>query len=225
MGGGPNRGGYIIPTLGLWNHFDEIDFDALPESFVLKCTHDSGSIVLVPDKTKMDKAAARKKLEKGLRTDYYFANKEWPYKNVPRRIIAEPYLTDESGVELKDYKIFNFDGEPKLIQVDYGRFAEHKRNLYTTDWQYVEASIRYPTDPNHKIDEPKGLQEMLELAHKLSEGYPHVRTDFYNIDGKILFGELTLLHGSGMEPFSPPAFGLQMGRWLKLSSGGGYPDQ
>lgn len=215
---------YIIPTLGVWEHFDEIDFDGLPEQFVLKCTHDSGGVVLVADKSKLDKKAAKRKIEKHLKYNYYYGGREWPYKNVPPRIIAEPYLTDESGTELKDYKIFNFDGQPKLIQVDYGRFAEHKRNLYSTDWQYIEASILYPTDPDHQIEKPKNLDKMLELAHKLSEGYPHVRTDFYNIDGKILFGELTLLHGSGFEKFTPPALGEQMGQWLKLPSGGGYPD-
>ena len=212
---------YIIPTLGVWEHFDDIDFDKLPDQFVLKCTHDSGGVVIVKDRSQFDRKAAKQKIEKCLRQNFYFAGREWPYKNVPHRIIAEPYLTDESDVELKDYKIFNFDGQPKMIQVDYDRFAEHKRNLYTTDWKYIEAVICYPTDPSHKIACPKNLEKMLELAHTLSEGYPHVRTDFYNIDGRILFGELTLCHGAGMEIFDPPEFGLTVGKWLKLPSGGG----
>lgn len=210
---------HVIPTLGVWDHFVEIDFDELPDQFVLKCTHDSGGLVIVKDKSRLDKKAANKKIEKCLKRNFYYAGREWPYKNVPPRIIAEPYLTDESGIELKDYKIFNFDGVPKLIQVDYGRFIEHKRNLYSTDWQYIEAAIEYPTDPEHHISKPKNLDDMLELAHKLSAGYPHVRTDFYNIDGKILFGELTLLHGAGFEKFMPPELGLQMGQWLTLPTG------
>lgn len=211
---------YVIPTLGVWNHFDEIDFNRLPNRFVLKCTHDSGGLVIVRDKNNLDKRAARHKIEKCLRRNFYYTGREWPYKNVPSRIIAEPYLTDESGVELKDYKIFNFDGTPNLIQVDYGRFAKHKRNLYTTDWKYIEAAIQYPTDPTHQIAEPKKLDKMLELAHKLSEGFPHVRTDFYNIEGRILFGELTLNHGSGFEKFTPPELAVKMGQWLTLPSGG-----
>ena len=211
---------YVIPTLGVWEHFDEIDFDALPDRFVLKCTHDSGGVVIVKDKNCFDKKTAKRKIEKCLKRNFYYLGREWPYKNVPPRIIAEPYLTDESEVELKDYKIFNFDGMPHLIQVDYDRFTLHKRNLYSTDWKYIEAAIQYPTDPDHMIAEPQKLDEMLELAHKLSEGFPHVRTDFYNIEGRILFGELTLNHGSGFERFTPPELALSMGQWLTLPSGG-----
>ncbi len=212
---------YIIPTIGVWNHFDEIDFDKLPDQFVLKCTHDSGGIVIVKDRSKFDRRSAKRKIERCLRRNYFYIGREWPYKNVPPRIIAEPYLTDESGEELKDYKIFNFDGQPKMIQVDYGRFTEHKRNLYTTDWKYIEAVIKFPTDSSHQIPRPQSLEKMLELAHKLSDGYPHVRTDFYNIDGRILFGELTLCHGAGTEKFDPPEFALTVGKWLQLPSGGG----
>lgn len=212
---------YIIPTLGVWEHFDEIDFDRLPDQFVLKCTHDSGGLVIVKDKNSFNKKAARHKLEKCLKKNFFYPGREWPYKDIRPRIIAEPYLTDESGVELKDYKIFTFDGRPNLIQVDYDRFALHKRNLYTTDWQYIEATIQYPTDPAHQIARPENLEKMLALASALSQGYPHIRTDFYNIDGRILFGELTLNHGAGFEKFTPPELALTMGQWLRLPSGGG----
>ncbi len=213
---------YIIPTLGVWKHFDDIDFDTLPNQFVLKCTHDSGGLVIVKDKSKLDKRSAKKKLEKSLKRNFYWVGREWPYKNVPPRIIAEKYMTDESGIELKDYKIFNFNGEPKLIQVDYDRFVEHKRNLYTTDWQYIEAAINYPTDPNHQINRPKQLEKMLDLARKLSDGIPHVRTDFYCIDDRIYFGELTFYHASGFAWFKPESFNQEMGEWLKLPRGGTY---
>lgn len=216
---------YIIPTLGVWEHFDDIDFDTLPNQFVLKCTHDSGGLVIVKDKSKLDKKFAKQKIEHCLKRNYYWAGREWPYKNVPPRIIAEKYMTDESGIELKDYKIFNFEGEPKLIEVDYDCFVEHKRNLYTTDWQYIEAAIQYPTDPNHQIDRPKQLEKMLELARKLSEGIPHVRTDFYCIDDRIYLGELTFYHGSGFEKFDPESLGEEMGKWLKLPGGGVHADK
>lgn len=214
-------GEYIIPTLGVWEHFDDIDFDKLPDQFVLKCNHDSGGLVICRNKSKLDINSARKKINKCLKHNYYWGNREWPYKNVSPKIIAEKYMTDESGVELKDYKIFNFDGEPKLIEVDYNRFVEHKRNLYTTDWQYIEAAIQYPTDPNHQIDRPKQFEKMLELARKLSEGIPHVRTDFYCIDDKIYFGELTFYHESGFGKYTPESLGKEMSKWLKLP-GGGY---
>ena len=207
---------YIIPTLGVWDRFDDIYFDQLPDQFVLKCTHDSGGLVICRDKSKFDIRAARKKINRCLKRNYYWSGREWPYKNVKPRIIAEKYMTDESGTELKDYKIFNFDGKAKLIQVDYDRFVEHKRNLYTIDWQYVQATIQYPTDPNHHIERPKQLEKMLELAHNLSEGISHVRTDFYCIDDKVYFGEMTFYHGSGFEEFSPEEWDLKLGKMLKL---------
>lgn len=211
---------YIIPTLGVWNHFDEIDFEQLPEQFVLKCTHDSGSIVICKDKATFDKKAAKKKLERGLRYNYYYAGGfEWPYKNVKPRIIAEKFMVDESRTELKDYKVFNFNGEPKIIQVDYDRFVEHKRNLYTTDWKYIEAAIEFATDESHQIPKPKRLDEMLKLASKLAANIPHVRTDFYSIDDKIYFGEMTFYHGAGFEKFTPEDFGLKLGNCVNIQEG------
>ena len=125
-------------------------------------------------------------------------------------------MVDESGTELKDYKIFNFNGVPKMIEVDYNRFIGHKRNLYTTDWNYMDVRIHYPNDPTVQIAKPVCLDQMLELAGKLSEGIPHVRTDFYVINGKIYFGELTFFHGAGWDKFTPESFGEEMGSWLKL---------
>ena len=213
---------YIIPTLGVWNNPDEIDFDFLPEQFVLKCNHNSGTgLCICTDKSELDIPNVKKGLRKGMADNYYLHGREWPYKDVPRKIIAEKYLVDESGKELKDYKVFNFNGEPKIIQVDYDRFVGHKRNLYTTDWKYIEASIEFPTDKSHQIPKPEAMDKMLELATKLSKGFPHVRTDFYSIEDKIYFGELTLYHGSGYETFTPSSLGEQMGEWLHLPSGGG----
>lgn len=211
---------YIIPTLGVWEKFDDIDFGSLPEQFVLKCTNDSGGVVICRDKNKFDKTAAKKKINKGLRENFFYFGREWPYKNIKPRIIAEKYMTDESGTELKDYKFFNFDGKPKLIQVDYDRFVEHKRNLYTTDWKYIEAAIQYPTDRDHIIKKPEVLDQMIAIAEKLSAGIQHVRTDFYCIDEKVYFGELTFYHESGFGKFEPERLDIEMGSWIKLPSGG-----
>lgn len=217
---------HIIPTLGVWDKFDDIDFDSLPNQFVLKCTHDSGGLAIVTDKNAFladDEAGgqkgitvARKKLTKSLKRNYYYLGREWPYKNVPPRIIAEKYMVDESGTELKDYKVHNFDGEPKLISVDYGRFTEHKRNLYGTDWSFIDAQIQYQKDANHVIDRPKTLEKMLECAKVLSRGIPYVRTDFYSIDDKVLFGEMTFYHGSGFEKFSPEEFEKKLGELINV---------
>lgn len=208
---------YIIPTLGVWEKFCDIDFRSLPEQFVLKCTHDSGGIVVCRDKRELDMHYAKKKIERSLKQNYYYLGREWPYKNVPPRIIAEPYLVDESGMELKDYKFFCFNGEPKLVQVDFGRFDVHRRNLYTTGWDYVDASIKFPKDPGTQIPRPQGLEKMLEIAGILSKGIPHVRVDLYSINGKIYFGELTMYHGGGMEKFTPKELGMRMGEWIQIS--------
>lgn len=207
---------YLIPTLGVWDKFDDIDFEKLPDAFVLKCTHNSGGLVLCQDKSKLDIQAAKKKINASLSENYYWYSREWPYKNVKPRIIAEPYMVDESGTELKDYKIFNFHGVPKIIEVDYNRFIGHKRNLYTTDWNYMDVRIHYPNDPTVQIAKPVCLDQLLELAGKLSDGIPHVRTDFYVINGKIYFGELTFFHGAGWDKFTPESFGEEMGSWLTL---------
>ena len=209
---------YVIPTLGVWDNFDEIDFGSLPDAFVLKTTHDSGGIYICKDKKNLDKKKARTIINNSLTRDYYRTiGREYPYKTVPRRIIAEEYKVDESGTELKDYKVFTFWGEPKMIQVDYDRFCGHKRNLYTPDWEYIDATIEFPTDKRHIVDRPQCLDELLYLSHCLSEGYPHIRCDFYIVGDKIFFGELTLHHGSGFEIFTPTEFGYEVGNWLDLT--------
>lgn len=212
---------YLIPLLGAWDDPEDIDFDALPDQFVLKCNHNSGTgMCICKDKPKLDIEKVRKDLRKGLAQDYYLTGREWPYKNVPRKIIAEKFMVDESGVELKDYKVFCFDGEPKAIQVDFDRFTEHKRNVYSTQWELLEVGIEYPRDPSRIIEKPKKLEEMLRLAQKLSAGIPHVRVDFYIIEDKIYFGELTFYHGSGYERFVPEEWGHVFGGWIKLPKQG-----
>ncbi|MBO6155240.1 MAG: glycosyl transferase [Lachnospiraceae bacterium] len=207
---------HIIPTLGVWEKFDDIDFDELPDKFVLKCTHDTGSIMFCTGKKRFDYVAAQEKLTKCLGRNYFWVSREWPYRDVPPRIIAEPYMVDESGDELKDYKIQVFGEEPKFIQVDFGRFSKHERNLYTLDWEYIPASILYPTAPEHIIDKPDCLEEMIYLAKKLSKGMIYDRVDFYIINSKVYFGEITFHHGSGHEIIKPLEFENKMSEWLHL---------
>ncbi len=207
---------YLIPLLGVWDRVEDIDYDKLPEQFVLKCTHDSGSVIICKDKDTFDIESANNKLNKVLNTNYFYPAREWPYKNIKPRILAEMYMVDESGTELKDYKIYNFSGKPYLIQVDYGRFTKHERNLYDLDWNYIPEEIEYPTNADHKIDKPQNIELMLDLAAKLSEGIPSVRTDFYNINGKVYFGEITFYQEAGFARFSSEKFAHQLGEKIVL---------
>ncbi|WP_102348319.1 ATP-grasp fold amidoligase family protein [Bacillus sp. Marseille-P3661] len=210
---------YLIPIHDVYESVDEIDWDKLPSSFVLKCTHGSGSNIICKDKKKLNIEEAKYKLEKWMKRNWFWYGREWPYKNVKPKIVCEKFMVDESGKELKDYKFFCFNGEPKIIQVDYNRFNGHKRNLYDTEWNYIPASIKYPTDENTIIKKPESLEKMISLARVLSKGYPHVRIDFYLINEKIYFGEMTFHHGSGFEKFEPESLGEKMGNWINIPKG------
>lgn len=211
---------YIIPTLGVWECFDDIDFDALPDRFVLKCTHDSGGLVIVRNKDELDKQAAKKKIEACLRTNYYDVGREWQYKDVPPRIIAEEYMQDADGSDyLTDYKIFCFHGEPKVILTVRGGHEDEsktRRRMYDVDWNKYEVGLY--GKPVETVAEPRParLEKMLELSRKLSEGMKHLRVDFYVVGDRIFFGELTFYHMNGMGKFSPESFNLLLGSFLKL---------
>lgn len=210
---------YIIPTLGVWNHFDDIDFDKLPNQFVLKCTHDSGGLVICKDKSQLNLTAAKEKLEASLKHNYYWSGREWPYKNVPPRIIAEQYMADD----LRDYKMFCFDGAPRMTLVCSERFTEEglKEDFYDEAWNHL--SIRRPGHENasFRVERPKQYELMKTLAEKLSEKIPFSRIDFYEIDEKVYFGEITFYPASGFEGFTPDEWDLKLGNWIKLPSGGG----
>lgn len=206
---------YIIPTLGVWNQFDDIDFDKLPNQFVLKCTHDSGGLVICKDKNNLNLEAAKQKIEKSLKRNYYWSGREWPYKDVKPRIIAEEYMIDESGYELKDYKFFCFNGEPKMMFIATDRGSDTKFDFYDMEFNHLPFTNGHP-NANKKIKKPKNYSSMLALAAKLSFGIPHVRVDFYNINGKIYFGELTFFHWSGLVPFEPEEWDYKLGSWLEL---------
>jgi hypothetical protein len=212
---------HIIPTLAVYNRVEEIDFDALPNQFVLKCTHDSGGIVICKDKETLDKKAAIKKLKKGLKTNYFYQNREWVYKNVKPRIIAEQYMTNDSNSavdELSDYKWFCFDGEPKAMFIATDRFAkgeETKFDFYDMDFHHLPFTNGHP-NASKPISKPKSFEAMKELARKLSKGLPHVRVDFYDVNGHVYFGELTFFHWSGTMPFEPEEWDYKFGEWLKL---------
>ncbi len=208
---------YIIPTIGVWNSIDEIDWEGLPDQFVLKWNHDSGSIVICKDKTKLDRDQAIQKLRRNEHSSGYWYGREWPYKNVTPRIIAEQYMEDEDG-ELKDYKFFCFDGEVKAMFVATDRFnpdEETKFDFFDQDFNHLPITNGHP-NAIRPIKKPVQFDLMKLLAGKLSKGYPHIRVDFYEIQGKVYFGELTLYHWSGFVPFNPPDYDKVFGDWIKL---------
>ena len=202
----------------MWDNFDDIDFDKLPDQFVLKCTHDSGGLVICRDKNKLDKDEAKKKIEKSLERNYYLSGREWPYKNVKRRIIAEKYMVDESGYELKDYKFFCFNGKVKSLFIARDRSKqgeETKFDFFDENFNHLPFTNGHPNSEQSYF-KPGKFDEMKQLAEILSKEIPHVRVDFYNINGQIYFGELTFYHWSGMVPFVPEEWDYTFGNWIDL---------
>lgn len=206
---------FIIPTLGVWNSFDEIDFDKLPNQFVLKTTHDSGGVVVVKDKATMKIKDVRAKIERSMKNNFFYEHREYPYKSIKPRIIAEKYMVDESGTELKDYKFFCFNGEPKMLFVATDRPFDTRFDFFDTDFQHLPFKQGHPL-ATKKITKPVGFEKMLDLSRQLSKGFPHVRVDLYDINGFIYFGELTFFHFSGNVPFEPDEWDYRIGEWLEL---------
>lgn len=207
---------YVIPTLGVWNKPEDIEWEKLPVQFVLKCTHDSGGLVICRDKARLDTTAAIEKLRKSLKSNYWLAGREWPYKNVPRRILAEKYMEDKSVGELPDYKFFCFDGEVKALFIGTERgTGDVKFDYYDADFNHLDLIQVHPMS-GKDLPKPQHFEKMKELAAKLSEGLPQVRVDFYNINGDIYFGELTFFHHGGVIPFHPEEWDYTFGSWIKL---------
>lgn len=207
---------YLIPLIGVYDSFDEIDFNQLPQQFVLKCTHDSGGLVICKDKELLDIEAAKKKINKCLKRNYYYHGREWPYKNIKPRIICEKYMVDESGTELKDYKFMCFNGKAKCLFVCLNRNSLTGLNVdfYDMDWKPMPFERHYPSS-GKPIPKPKTFDKMVEFAERLSNGIPFVRVDFYEANDQLYFGELTFHPGSGYEEFTPESYDSLLGSWLK----------
>ena len=208
---------YIIPLVGgPWNSVDEIDFDALPEQFVLKCTHDSGGLIICRDKSKLDTEIARAKLRKSLKRNYYWMSREWPYKDVRPRIIAEKYMEDSSSVNLNVYKIFCFNGEPRIFQtIQNDKTPQESIDYFDTEWNRLDLRQNFPNS-EQPLPKPATLSEMLRIAALLSQGMPFIRTDLYEINGKVYFSELTFYSDTGLAKFDPPEWDEILGSWIKL---------
>lgn len=210
---------YVVPILGgPWECFEDIDFDKLPNQFVLKTNHDCGGVVVCKDKNTFDRIKAKKKLSAHLKNNYYLRFREWPYKKISPLIFAEKYIEDESGEELRDYKFFCFNGEPKLMYIATDRTSETeetKFDFFDMDFNHLPFTNGHPNAsviPNR----PTCFEVMKELAAKLSKGIPHVRVDFYEANGNVYFGEFTFFHFSGLVPFNPEEWDNRIGKWITL---------
>ena len=208
---------HVVPTLGVWDSFDDIDFGALPERFVLKCTHDSGGLAICRDLSTFDMAAARRKIERSLANNYFWSGREWPYKDVRPRIIAEEYL-DPAGeqVGLTDYKVMCFGGQARCEFTCTGRADGNLHvDFFDTEWNHMPFTRHYP-NADVPPEAPERLKDMVAMAERLSEGMPFVRVDFYEVAGQYYFGEMTFYPGSGMEEFDPERWDEELGSWIEL---------
>lgn len=211
---------YIIPTLKVFNSAKEIDFSELPNEFVLKCNHDSGTIYVCEDKRTLSIERMndiRDYFDKALKRDWYLLGREWPYKNVSRKIFAESYMSDKKQDELIDYKFMCFDGKVKCSFVCSDRKAKDglKVTFFDREWNVMPFERHYPKSEK-EISCPQNYDLMIRLAEKVSENIPFVRVDFYEIEGEIYFGEMTFYPGCGFEEFNPEEWDYELGKWIEL---------
>jgi len=206
---------YLIPILGIYENTEEINFDRLPNSFVLKGTHGSGWVIICKDKNNIDKKEIKEKLNYWLSSNFYLLWGEWYYKYIKPRVICEEFMGDELNNVPKDFKFYCFNGQPKMIHVDFDRFNEHTRNFYDLEWNRLPFSLCYP---NSKEDEarPSQLDTMIEISKKLSDGFKFIRIDLYEIKGEVYFGEMTFFPDNGLGVFNPREFDLLLGNYLKM---------
>ncbi|MBP5617108.1 MAG: hypothetical protein J6X06_04905 [Elusimicrobiaceae bacterium] len=212
---------YVVPNLGMWNSPDEIEFDKLPNQFVLKCNHNSGlGMCICKDKSKLDVQKVKQALGNGLKQNYYLTNREWPYKNVARKIIAEEFLSDGKNQDLADYKFFCFGGIPHYCQVITDRNSVEKVDFFDMNWQHQPfTGLTKPFPHADKMPKiPSCFEKMKQACHILAKDIPFVRVDFYEVNGKMYFGEMTFFPASGLGKFTPDKWNETIGDKLKLPS-------
>ena len=210
---------YIIPTLKVYDCLDDIRFDELPDSFVIKVTHDSGGLYVVKDKSKVKLSQIKRKLSWRFKRNFYYVGREKPYRDIKPRIIAEKYMNELSGEDLIDYRFFCFDGEPKLIIMTHNTMNKSKLaiRMYDTDWNLLNVGFKGKPPIKDPEPRPQKLEELLRLSRILSRPFKHIRADFYVVGDKIYFGELTFFHVDGLEVYTPESFEYEMGALLDLS--------
>ncbi|KTR57815.1 hypothetical protein RSA42_15660 [Exiguobacterium indicum] len=211
---------YLVPLINSYNSVEEINFKDLPHKFVLKSNHDSGGVVICPDKNKLNVKKTKKILNKSLKRNFYYLGREYPYKNVTPKIICEEFIEDKNQKELIDYRFFCFDGKVEMIALDFSITdkSNTRRNIYDKEWNLLEEEITYKREVKTPPKRPDKLEEMIELSEKLSKEFAHVRVDFYYINNEILFGELTFYHQSGFAKFKNEEFNHKLGSLIQIKS-------
>lgn len=204
---------YVIPTIGVYENSNEIEFDKLPDQFVLKCTHDGGSTIICKEKKTFDIQMAKERLNRYLKRNYYYLSREWPYKDVTPRIICEPYL---AGIVDQNYKFFCFNGEVKFLYV--APFRELTSDYFDCDYNHLDGihNVFHNSAPKPP-QRPDTFDEMKRLAEKISKGYPEMRVDFYDDHGKVYFGEITFFQEGGFAPWIPDKWNYIFGEYIDLS--------
>lgn len=208
---------YLNDLIGTYTSVEEIDFNTFPKSFVLKAAHGSSWVIVCEDKVNFDFDSAKREMSYWLANNFYDMWGEWAYKNVKHRVICEHFLKNENEISLLDYKFYCFHGEPKFIHVDLNRADNHERNFYDLDWNRLPFGLCYP-EANRDANKPKQLELMIELAKELSSDFKFVRVDFYEVENRVVFGELTFYPGNGLELFSPKKYDKIFGKYLKLKA-------
>lgn len=210
---------YLIPLLGTWENYDDVDFDKLPEKFVLKCNHDSGGLVVCTDKSKLDQKEARNRVEKSLKSNFFYIGREYQYRNIKPRIICEQFISDNGKVPM-DYKIYCFNGKPDVILVCKDRFSDNTHRAsylyFDQEWRFQPLNKGDETLTEVDVPKPKNLDRMIEIAKDLSKDFLFARIDLYNIDGQIYFGEITLSPNSGFDPDIKYETDLMFGEKLEI---------
>lgn len=205
---------YLIPLIAIYNNVEEIDWHSLPNKFVLKCTHGSGSNIICIDKSKLDIGDAKKKLRKWMKKSWYWFGREWPYKNVKPRIVCEKFISDKD-ITPDDYKVLCFNGKAKLIEVHIDRFGAHKQDFYDINWKKTSIS-QGGTVSNFIYEKPKQLKDMIQLSEKIASNMYHVRIDWFVVHDKLYFGEITFYDGAGFDPFDNKDDDYLLGSWINL---------
>lgn len=208
---------YLIPLLGAYDSYNEIDFESLPDQFVIKCNHDSGSVTIVNDKSAINHKKLKKFYDFCIQRNYAYNTYEMQYKDITPKIIIEEKLESYSGDEINDYKFLCFDGEPHYIWIDVDRHTNHKRKIVDVNWNPQE--FKQYDYQEKMVQKPDDFELMMSLVRKLCCGFDHVRVDLYNVDGRVYFGEMTFTNGSGYEKISPAEWDYKLGELWKLDTG------
>ena len=211
---------YIIPTIGVWDNPDQVDYDSLPDQFVLKCNHNSGGLYICKNKDAMDVEFVKKLLWNSLNDDYYLRCREWPYKDIKRKVFAEKYLANDTGEDLIDYKFFCFNGEPKYCQVISNRSSDECIDFYDMEWKRINGLCGlniYAHNSNEGVKCPSSFSKMLDVARALSKDFVFIRIDLYEIKSKPYFGEMTFFPNGGYGRFTPPEWNTCFGEMIDLS--------